>query len=749
MPLHLRFSVFRTVVRFLNKVYLRLDEHDGVILSWTQEVLKIANTRGAVTAITYVKDARTAALRYLGGTPFKDNQGLSVALDESGLPPTLSPLLQGRVPSEVRLAMTLLGLSRIIPGWKSPDLTPITAPVSVKIPPTLGSELAGVVQELGWKITQPVWEECHVSTKAGPNAQAMISSIEDAHLLTDQQISDLSVCGGEELIRTMTVSRSLDTLTWLGKFRLKTRKGEITLAPKGILSRLSLVKDKEAKCRIVAILDYWTQSALYPLHTELMALLKSIRPDMTFNQGGFFSVLPKQGPYYSIDLSSATDRMPVEIQVPVLEALGLSKEYVASWRRLMTDRKFTYSFGPHSKGEVTYNAGQPMGGYSSWTAFSVTHHAIVRLAAKRAGLTTRFSSYVILGDDVVIANEAVAKEYRTIIASVGVSVSEAKTLVSMTTFEFAKRYVHNGVEVTGAPLGSFFEGVTWNKLTPAQRRGDEHVPVTKLIKRLSFYHVATWLKEVEARWLPRSSTMVSRGLLADFFKLFSLGQRLGDKAWRFFLLPSREDGRTLRLWKAEILGQTMLKGILGCASRGKAYERIVTLLAQSKAQVLESALKEQAMRLHDFQRKSVEWHSLFAEGVDAQSLLLSLPPFAVLRGNIAKLQLEMDKARRVRTSGYEPKWLHIDLQLFLDPFLAISARKSKIVAMNKVTILNYMSAMAQNIRILRDTAITDISLDGLKPLVANVFRGPKSGPGRSSNKGLAPQVIIRHDELTP
>jgi hypothetical protein len=738
------------LVRFVNKVYLKVAAIDDVILQWTRVVEKRAATRGAVDAITFVKNTRVVCLRYLAGSPILDGREFGIELDQKGLPPLLAPLFEGRDPPRLRLGFTLLGISRLIPGWKSPDLTSITDPCQTLIPHNLGEELAGVVRALGWRITQPVWEECHVSTKSGPNAQALVSSIEDAHLLSDQQISDLLVVGGSELVKTIEVARSLSLLTWLSKFVIKTRKGERGLAPKGLLSRISAVKDKEAKCRIVAILDYWTQSALYPLHDALMSFLRSMRTDMTFNQGGFLSVLPKEGPYYSVDLSSATDRMPVAIQVPVLEALGLSAEYVASWRRLIIDRDYTYSFGPHKRGAVRYAVGQPMGAYSSWTAFSVTHHAIVRLAAQRAGLGPAFEGYVILGDDIVIANGDVYREYLAIVSSVGVSISEAKSIVAPSTFEFAKRYIHNGNEVTGAPFGSLFEGVKWAKLSKAERDGSRFLPVTKLVRSVSFYHVATWFKELEARWLPRNDTMVSRGLLADFFMLFGKGSRLYEKAWRFFLLPSRDDGKTLRRWKADTLGAILLGRMLGCATKGKSYERIVWLLSECKARVLESAIKEQAKRLHGFFSEERNWIDMFPEGSDAQSLLRSLPPFAVLRGNIAKLQLEMDKARRIRTSDKKRVWLKLDLdlQLFLDPFAAISARKSKVVAMNKVTVLNHMVATARQITLVRELALTEIGADALKPVFATIFQGPKGrGAARDPRRSVGPAIIIRHSEL--
>lgn len=69
---------------------------------------------------------------------------------------------------------------------------------------------------------------------------------------------------------------------------------------------------------------------------------------------------------------------------------------------------------------------------------AVTHHVLVKISAKRAGIT-KFCDYAILGDDVVIANDMVAVEYRRLLLELDMPISEAKTHVSLNLYEFAKR----------------------------------------------------------------------------------------------------------------------------------------------------------------------------------------------------------------------------------------------------------------------------------------------------------------------
>jgi hypothetical protein len=733
--LKLKLTIFRMLVTYVNKVYLRINIVDGFLVTWLGKVLKRCDTRGTVDTIGWLKALRLCYHRYMGGTPLDTSPGFGIQLNKDGLPngeTELNELFVSRDPFQIRFGNTLLGVSRILPGWKSPDLLPITQPYKGDYDlRVIGDALAGLVRELGWAIPLPRWEECHVTTKSGPNAQALIGSVEDAHLLSEEQISNLQILGGDAVVERLKLVKSVSILAWLRNFT--NRRGE-TLSPKSQLSKLSLVKDKEAKCRVVAILDYWTQSTLFPLHKALMALLRRQKPDCTFNQGSFRSKLPSHGPFYSIDLSSATDRVPVAIQEPVLGALVGNKEYAAAWRQLLTEREYSTSWG--NKSRVKYGVGQPMGAYSSWTMFSVTHHLIVRYAAKKVGLTANFNRYVLLGDDIVIAHEAVAKEYMAIMGGLGVDISEAKTFISHDMYEFAKRVILRGTEVTPAPFGSMFDAIRFVSEKTLKANGGNMLP-TKAIKRISFYETAVWFRELEARWLLPSETLVSRSLFANLFALLgrgALSERLAEKAWRFFLLPSREDSRLLRHTKCEKLGLVLLGGSLGCFSWKRSTERICVLLNECKARVLEEAIKRHLGALRGFQLEAAKYLSCLPEGLDAQSLLLSLPPFAVLRRNIAELQLEFDKARAVRSSDDLSGWLHLDVRLFLDPFQTLSTRKSKTNASNKVTIMNHLTAMCRGIEYIRELALTDISLDGLVNVIQNHHVLPSRGDRRNKPK---------------
>jgi hypothetical protein len=110
---------------------------------------------------------------------------------------------------------------------------------------------------------------------------------------------------------------------------------------------------------------------------------------------------------------------------------------------------------PGDKGvnAVRYTVGQPMGLYSSWPAMALTNHVLVRLAALRARIES-FESYMIIGDDVVIWNSDVSKQYLTLIEEIGVGHKPNDSIIPTTSkpLEIAKRIFRNGTEVSPIPL---------------------------------------------------------------------------------------------------------------------------------------------------------------------------------------------------------------------------------------------------------------------------------------------------------
>jgi hypothetical protein len=229
---------------------------------------------------------------------------------------------------------------------------------------------------------------------------------------------------------------------------------------KNVCGRLALLPEAAGKVRIVALADCWTQWALYPLHKWLFSILKEIPQDGTFDQlkpvNRLLKRINSRQIIYSYDLSSATDRIPILIQ-QILLACVFGEKFARTWAALLVGRPYAIPKKVAREQNVgtrflRYAVGQPMGAYSSWGMLALIHHAMVQYSAQRAGYKGWFALYAVLGDDIVIADDRVAKKYRALCRLLGVQIGLAKSLVSSgKTLEFAKRFFFEGSDLSGMP----------------------------------------------------------------------------------------------------------------------------------------------------------------------------------------------------------------------------------------------------------------------------------------------------------
>jgi hypothetical protein len=259
------------------------------------------------------------------------------------------------------------------------------------------------------------------------------------------------------------------------------------------------VVEEPGKKRIVAMVDIWTQWMLYPLHSWIFNKILRVLPcDGTFDQTKPIKELldkaAKAGRrhFWSYDLSAATDRLPIALQVIVLGALSL-ESFALTWADLLTLRsyrtpkEFATTFGvPY----VKYAVGQPMGAYSSWGMLALTHHAIVQFAAWRVGHRSWFTWYAVLGDDIVICDRDVASEYVAIMDELGVKIGFHKSIVSSnSSLEFAKRFYYKGKEVTPLSLAGIAVGWLGPGFIPEVVAACE----ARFGKEISLYQIARYI----------------------------------------------------------------------------------------------------------------------------------------------------------------------------------------------------------------------------------------------------------------
>ncbi|XP_074562643.1 putative mitochondrial protein AtMg01110 [Curcuma longa] len=217
------------------------------------------------------------------------------------------------------------------------------------------------------------------------------------------------------------------------------------------------------KRRLFVIGNYIIQRLLYPIHSWAMDVLSRLPCDGTFEQGKPIHRLSRYRPenVSSFDLSSATDRWPVAYITRLMSLIFGNKAGECIVLGVLSNNVFTAGppLLPKKRGNclLYFKTGQPLGYYSSWALFSLSHHVLVWMAARMEypWARTPFKRYALLGDDIVIADKRVAERYRKMVDMLGVSISESKSIDSpIGALEFAKQFWMYRVQVNLTPVSA-------------------------------------------------------------------------------------------------------------------------------------------------------------------------------------------------------------------------------------------------------------------------------------------------------
>jgi len=491
----------------------------------------------------------------------------------------------------------------------------------------------------------PDWKGLHVATTMGPIGPSMFH----AASLIDVWLKHF---GKSEVINAFGLTDSL--LRYMAKYSGAFCKAWAAAHPTkqtNLLRRLATVPDVDGKTRVIGILDYWSQGILKGLHDELMSIIEALQgPDVTYGQD-IRPFGPETELYHSIDLTAATDRFPSVVTRDLLEAM-YGSTLADAWYELMVKVPFQFEGK-----EYKYSTGQPMGAFSSWVAFSLTHHVIVQWAAMRVGLQLPFRHYRLLGDDIVIRSNAVAAEYSRILSRLGVEVSPSKTLVSANSFEFAKRFFYNGQEVTGYPLSGLINVLSRytevvNVLHEANRRG---YPLPWTLNRRAISHLYRYLRDTrQGIWKKYSFRFIER-----------LNRKILTLAWLF---TKGHDAVLLRtvlgLWK-----------IPTTCNISDNFLRILAIecFAQIKANQILDGVRSQVRRINTYlQDKIMKIASLSQADIEP----MDVPLIKGLITNVTDMQGQMEDFRELsKTLNFEAIVFGTSLVPEINPELLDSSRR--------------------------------------------------------------------------
>lgn len=227
----------------------------------------------------------------------------------------------------------------------------------------------------------------------------------------------------------------------------------------GTVGRIAFIQEPGFKLRAIANPCRFVQLALEPLQKGLWDILAKLREDCTFDQESGVTTaqewLREGKTVFAVDLSDATNVFPLNVQLRMLRAMAARSkqgddEYLTQAIGLFEiASKGRWVVKDPSTGEdrtIKWSKGQPLGLTPSFGAFALAHHCVARLAQAECG---GYGSYRILGDDIVMTDERLHSQYRSILESLGCPVSQSKCFTSSRLTEFAGKIITPTEVLTG------------------------------------------------------------------------------------------------------------------------------------------------------------------------------------------------------------------------------------------------------------------------------------------------------------
>jgi hypothetical protein len=545
-----------------------------VIISYCNLIWSLTSKGGLKFTVLYLKAQNTNLMQALSGQPLPDMTSLSVRFKrtKSGKLPRIIPILhririRNGDQSIIRFWTTLFSIYRVFQFLGNLDLSTITDSPSYN---------SNIIKGATWftslffdnlkKVTKDKWLTLALKDSKSGLAQLKVDpflisssspvlgkmiSTSFLSMLTTFKIWLFNPEWKSYLYNWLELTNNENLLIWF-----QTWEDDILSLPSiiktddSLLGGLSVKAEAAGKLRVFALVDCLTQWLMKPLHDRLFGILSKIPQDGTFDQHApLQALLGRNLPLYSLDLSAATDRLPIALQKVILTPL-LGHSMTQLWADILIGRSYSLpeSIEKHTpmkryKGPLTvyYKTGQPMGALTSWAMLALTHHFVVQFAAYTADASKYlelgwFTEYAVLGDDIVIANKKVADcYYKLMTVDFGVKIGIHKSLISPSgrALEFAKKFFYLTFDCSAIPLKEVFAGVRsisalielgikykGNLSTLLSIAGKGYKAISGLNKQISL--MSTRMRAITLSYLHRNITSKPGYSLADFLSSSSV-----------------------------------------------------------------------------------------------------------------------------------------------------------------------------------------------------------------------------------
>jgi len=203
-----------------------------------------------------------------------------------------------------------------------------------------------------------------------------------------------------------------------------------------VAGEVHFLQEPGYKLRSIASPYRLFQVASQPLKQDLGQLVSTLDWDCTHDQGKasqfIKEALSQHKIVYSVDLSSATDYFPYELQEIALETIyGKDCSYIQLFRDV------SRANWKSELGVIRWSKGQPLGFNPSFFTFTLTHGMLLQtLLGKEYD-----HQFFVLGDDVIILDKKLFDDYISTLQKLGCPYATDKTLISSELAEFAGKVI--------------------------------------------------------------------------------------------------------------------------------------------------------------------------------------------------------------------------------------------------------------------------------------------------------------------
>jgi hypothetical protein len=295
---------------------------------------------GAVFVVQYLKVGQLAIQKAIARTPLSSMKEVSVfpfpRLTEDGLPVFINSVDRGLIrsghSSVIRFWLTLFSVYRVItlpgvlklntitdtPGYDKDKMQSIADLISMKWDPSM----------LNISILKQEPELLLLESASAGSKVSLLDYSATAFKLSQTPLFETftayaQLLGYDQIMTNIKLVLQDDRLQLLWNNRIDT--GHKAGIPFGQLGKLSAKDEPAGKVRIFAMIDPWTQSILKPLHNVIFNLLERLPNDaMRDQQAAVQRAMSKataSNQSFGYDLSAATDRLPLDFQISILNTV--------------------------------------------------------------------------------------------------------------------------------------------------------------------------------------------------------------------------------------------------------------------------------------------------------------------------------------------------------------------------------------------------------------------------------------------